>query len=163
MGCQQSQYNGVGNTVKRHDSLFLSGVRVFEADEIEIGQYISEGSSGKVYEGIDKSNNKKYALKFFGYTQRVNLMANIEAEIDLIQNLQGIDGLVQLIGVLIDSEEGLLGNRVSARPFPIIIMELLDGGELYEHLEETDAFSEQNIAKIFKGVVITLDGNNDVK
>ena len=142
---------------------FLSGVPVFNADDIDIGKYIAEGGHGKVYAGVNKTTGKQYALKFFGYTQRVSKMATIEAEIDLMQKLQGIEGVVEMVGVMIDSDEGLLPKRVSARPFPVIVMEMLSGGELYEHIADFERFSERNIAKIIKGVVITIQGMHDRK
>ena len=147
------------------DTMVLAGVRVFQAEDFEIGKHIGEGGYGKVHFGMEKKTRKCYALKFFGYTPKQPQMATIEAEIDIIQHLQGIDGMVNLIGVLMDSKEGLLVTppRKSESPFPVIIMELLEGGELFEHIADRKTFSEQNIAKIFKGLVITMDAMHSRK
>lgn len=157
----KSKYDLVGKdrSDNSSDVVSLSGVSVFKPEDFEIGKYISEGGYGRVHIGVEKKTRTPYALKFFGYTSKQPKMATIEAEIDVMQHLQGIKGLVKLIGVLIDSKEGLLADpaRQSVFPFPVIVMELLEGGELYQHIAHRDSFSEQNIAKIFKGMIITMD------
>lgn len=159
MGCQGSKLVGGPkvDSYKIVEALVSSGVTVFDSDDFEVGKYIAEGGGSKVYVGVNKITKKSYALKCFGYSRhKTTSVTTVEREIELTRKLQGVHGVVRFIGVLMDTEEGLLPNRVAERPSPVIIMELLEGGELYEHIAHIDSFSEQDIAKIFAGVVSTI-------
>lgn len=74
-----------------------------------------------------------------------------------MKNLEGIDGMVQMHGVFLDSSAGVVPGKLSKAILPVIIMELLEGGELFERIADRATFSEKNIAKIFKGIVLAVD------
>lgn len=72
-------------------------------------------------------------------------------------NLVGIEGMVQMEGVFMDTETGCLQGKTVLTVLPVIIMELLEGGELFERIADRQTFSENNIAKIFKGIILAMD------
>lgn len=96
-------------------------------------------------------------IQFFGYTTRRAKLRDIDAEIDLMLSLRGIEGMVQMEGVFMDTLDGCIPGKTMMTPFPVIIMELLEGGELFERIADRQTFSENNIAKIFKGIVLAMD------
>lgn len=101
-------------------------------------------------------------MQFFGYTGRNPKIKEINAEIELMKNLEGIDGMVQMHGVFMDTAAGIIpGKLVTASSLPVIIMELLEGGELFERIADRETFSENNIAKIFKGIVLAMDSMHE--
>ena len=74
-----------------------------------------------------------------------------------MKSLDGIDGVVQMIGVFMDTASGCLSGKSYVAELPVIVMELLEGGELFERIADRETFSENNIAKIFKGIILALD------
>ena len=96
-------------------------------------------------------------FQFFGYTARRPKLKEINAEIDLMMNLHGIDGMVQMEGVFMDTETGCIPGKTVELALPVIIMELLEGGELFERIADRQTFSENNIAKIFKGIILAME------
>jgi hypothetical protein len=75
-----------------------------------------------------------------------------------MKSLEGIDGMVQMHGVFMDSGRGCIPGKVTQGvELPVIVMELLEGGELFERIADRKTFSENNIAKIFKGIVLAMD------
>ena len=162
MGCDCSKYDDEDNitfvniAVEEPSPVILEGVKIFQEGDVRIGNYIAEGGNGKVHMGVDKRTKKSYALKFFGYTDIIPSLDAIEREIYLMKQLSGISGVVELVGVMMDSETGLLPKRMSLAPLPVIIMELLQGGELYDHVAKGKVFCEENMAKIITALVGTV-------
>ena len=74
-----------------------------------------------------------------------------------MKSLEGIEGMVQMTGVFIDTEMGCIPGKTVQVALPVIVMELLEGGELFERIADRQTFSENNIAKIFKGIVLAMD------
>ena len=88
-------------------------------------------------------------------------MKEIDAEIDLMKSLEGIDGMVQMHGVFMDTQMGVIPGKMMRNELPVIVMELLEGGELFERIADRETFSENNIAKIFKGIVLAMDSMHE--
>lgn len=74
-----------------------------------------------------------------------------------------------MYGVTYDSAEGLLPtkNPRFREPFPIIVMELIKGGDLFERITKTlnvpgstrrVSITEKSLSKMFKSFVVALDG-----
>jgi hypothetical protein len=81
-----------------------------------------------VYSATRKSDKKKVALKFFGYTKRLATPEDIQHEIDLMSALKGVEGFIQTEGVFWDSEEGIIPESKHHRvACPVIVMELMEG------------------------------------
>lgn len=97
-----------------------------------IGPFIAEGGMGTVYAGICVSNRKFVAMKFFGYAERKPREVEIHREISLLMAVQGIQGMVQIHGVFMDTAKGRVGAKGEKKwpqEYPVIVMEYLDGGE----------------------------------
>lgn len=84
-------------------------------------------------------------------------MREIEEEIDLLQSLRGVSGIVQLEAIFEDPPSGFVQGKVFRRVYPCIVMELLEGGELFDKIECSETVSERDLAFIFRGIVLALD------
>jgi serine/threonine protein kinase len=138
------------------DSALSGSVPILQADDFEIKDLLQIGGMGRVYSGLRKSDNKPIALKFFGYTKRTQSEREILREINLMQALVGINGVVQLLGVFFDTSEGLIPGKLSFEKFPVVVMELLAGGDLLEKIFENQVVSEKRLAAMFKGIILAL-------
>lgn len=133
------------------------GLRV-SAEDFDVGSFIQEGGVGKVYSAVRKSDGKKVAMKLFGYTARLATPDDIQHEIDLMAALKGVTGFIQTEGVFWDTEEGLVPESKQHNvACPVIVMELMEGGELFDRMHAMKEVSEKYIARIFKSIIIALD------
>ena len=146
----------VGNNRLNLDDAIMPAVAVLSVDDYEIGELIQIGGMGRVYSGIRKSDRMKIALKFFGYTKRTQTEKEIVREVNLMQSLVGIPGVVQLLGIFYDTEQGLIAGKLVFDRFPVVVMELLSGGDLLENIFDKQAFSEKQLAGVFKGIIVAL-------
>jgi serine/threonine protein kinase/Ca2+-binding EF-hand superfamily protein len=103
------------------------------------------------------NKNTSVALKFFGYTDREPNEKQIYEEIDLLQTLRGIDGIVQLLATFMDPPRGMVSGKYFKKSYPCIVMEMLEGGEVFEKIEASGAISESDLALMFRGIVLALD------
>jgi serine/threonine protein kinase len=124
--------------------------------DFSVETFIQQGGSGRVYGGLW---NKKtpVALKFFGYTDREPNEKQIYEEIDLLQTLRGIDGIVQLQATFMDPPCGMVSGKYFKKSYPCIVMEMLEGGEVFEKIEASGAISENELALMFRGIILALD------
>lgn len=128
------------------------------ARDFEIGSYLQEGGMGKVYAATRKKDGRRVALKLFGYTKRLATPDDIQHEIDLMAALKGVEGFIQTEGVFWDTEEGIVSDAKLHRvACPVIVMELMEGGELFDRMHALKEVSEKYIARIFKSIVVALD------
>jgi serine/threonine protein kinase len=175
MGCQGSKTSQTGDTSPQmlstssipsvdpsspppQDSLLPLTVPILDIDNFLLCSYISEGAVGQVYAAYDRNLERKLALKLFGYTEKTSSMAEIHREIQIISDLNGIDGLVEFYGVFFDSVEGIAPNKVEKVSYPVLCMELLEGGDMFDRIQERKTISEKYIAAIFRDVIIALHG-----
>lgn len=138
------------------DTAISASVPLLQAEDFEIKDLLQIGGMGRVYSGLRKSDNKSIALKFFGYTKRTQPEKEILREINLMQALVGINGVVQLLGVFFDTSEGLIPGKLTFEKFPVVVMELLAGGDLLEKIFENQVVSEKRLAAMFKGIILAL-------
>ena len=119
--------------------------------DFTIGSFIAEGVSGKVHSATNEVTKKNVALKFFGYCKDYNAkFEDINHEIEAMQAVIGIEGLVQIQGFFLDTKPGLLPDKLQLQTFPVIEMELLEGGPLFGRINYRDTISEKFISHIFK-------------
>jgi serine/threonine protein kinase len=117
--------------------------------DYSIKSYVQEGAMGKVFAAVRKTDGTKVALKFFGYTMREPSFADMEKEIQLLISLRGVEGIVQLEGVFLDTVNGMLPGKKHKGSFPVIVMEMVEGGELFDRINNRSSVSERDLAQIF--------------
>lgn len=96
------------------------------------------------------------ALKFFGYAISEPREEDILNEIRILQQLQHIPGFVQLEAVFFDSASGKAENKIHVMSYPCIVMELLEGKELIEVIDQQRKISELDLVTIFRQLVHAL-------
>jgi serine/threonine protein kinase len=125
--------------------------------DFTVEEFIQTGGVGKVFSGRRNIDCKPFAFKFFGYTSKMPLLNEINKEINFMVALQGIHGIVQIEGIFMDLSLGYVGGKFSKASFPVIVMEMLEGGELFERIIQNQSASENVLSKIFKSIVETLN------
>lgn len=69
------------------------------ASDFTVGDFVAEGGIAKVYSGHEVGSGTKVALKFFGYLPGVvPTTTEIEAEMEALREVLGVNGLVQFRG-----------------------------------------------------------------
>mmetsp|Transcript_2935 Transcript_2935/g.4448 ORF Transcript_2935/g.4448 Transcript_2935/m.4448 type:complete len:650 (+) Transcript_2935:131-2080(+) len=128
------------------------------AEDFVVNSYVAEGGMGVVYSAYRKQDKSKVALKFFGYNEHHVSVSDICGEIKLLQNVSGIEGVVQLYGVFMDSIHGYAQFKLDHKAYPVICMELLEGGDMFEWIHCRKRVSEKYLGTIFKSVILALQG-----
>jgi serine/threonine protein kinase len=146
---------------------------VLSASDYAFGPFIAEGGMGTVYAGICVSDRKFVALKFFGYTDKEPRDSDIDREISLLMAVSGVEGVVQIKGVFMDSKSGQVGSSGEKKwlnEYPVIVMEYLDGGAICDVMHERKKISETDLKGIFSRFIVALHGmhsrgyiHNDLK
>ena len=76
--------------------------------------------------------------------------------------LSGVNGAIRLLDVFEDTEEGLISDKNwrYLSPFPVIVMELITGGELFDRINERNKssrpVSEVYLSRIFRSTITSL-------
>lgn len=125
--------------------------------DYSILRFLQEGVMGKVFSGKRKTDNKQFAMKFFGYTRQLPRLHSVIQEISLMRTLAGIEGVIQLQDVFMDTQRGMVVGRHSVVPYPVIVMELCLGGDMFDRINQRCVVSEQALAKLFKRLVLAVD------
>ncbi|CAE7743604.1 CPK13, partial [Symbiodinium microadriaticum] len=71
----------------------------------------------------------------------------------------GIEGVVQIQGVFMDTASGLVGSPGEKKwleAYPVIVMEFLDGGSIYDVIHEREKISEADLKRIYAGFIAAL-------
>jgi serine/threonine protein kinase len=80
----------------------------------------------------------------------------------LMTALLGVPGVIQLESIIYDSEEGFMGEKIHKKSYPIIAMEMVSGGDLFDRVTsrvgQCRTVSESSLAEIFRNSIIALDG-----
>lgn len=105
-----------------------------------------------------RADNKQVALKFFGYNESPVVVEDIHKEIDILTNVSGVYGIVEFYGIFADTKSGYAEYKVDPKAYPVICMELLQGGDMFERIQMRKTVSEMYIATIFKDVILALNG-----
>lgn len=123
-----------------------------------------KGSYGIVVDAVRLSDGKEFVMKLFGYTKNKPDISYILREIDNLQVLNSVPGVAHIETIFNDSVDGYISKTVPKlykRIYPIIVMERLKGGELFERIlskdSQNESFSETDAALIFKTFITALD------
>jgi calcium/calmodulin-dependent protein kinase I len=125
--------------------------------DYRISHYLAAGGAGVVYSAKHHYNDTKIAMKFFGYGTKQVTMEEIYHEIKLLSAVNGLRGLVQLKGIFMDSPNGYVNNKLVRQCYPVICMELLEGGDLFDRIQARKMVSEKFVGRIFIEILLALD------
>lgn len=108
---------------------------------------IGEGSFGVIKRCVEKSSNTVYACKIL---RKVNFKdrndaEQVQREVEFLRLVRGQRNIIEMYDVLEDSEN------------IYIVMELCEGGDLFDRLKVRRQFSEANAAKVCLAVVDALE------
>jgi len=109
------------------------------SDKYEVGKELGRGGFSIVYEGTQKETGEKYALKTIDKNQNVE-MDVLNREITLMKRLNH-KNIIQLFDVY-DEPENI-----------VLVLELVTGGELFDHIIDRGNYSERDAANIIKQVL----------
>lgn len=101
------------------------------------------------------------SISLLGYTLKKPQDSVIQREIDILTRLVGLEGVVQIRGIFMDSMMGMSevhGNKVWKLVYPVIVMEFIDGGALYDRVHRNKFMSEKILKQIFVGFLEGLRG-----
>lgn len=124
---------------------------------------IGAGGNGVIYRARRNADGKTVALKFFGYTDRLPPISDVNNEIVLMMHLVGVEGVLQIESIFYDTPLGLMPNKKTSVQisYPVIVMETLSGGDLLHKIDDRarggKPISERNLAAIFKSAMIAID------
>jgi len=128
-------------------------------------QFINRGGFGTCFSARHASG-MKCALKFFDYDETsVSDPAWVDMEITRSFESNEISGMAQLLGVFFDTEQGFLTQLFGIRKLfkrkierqKVLVMELLEGGEVLERVAQNTTFGERDVSIILESVSRTLE------
>jgi len=108
-----------------------------------MGKELGRGGFSIVYEGINKDTQEKFAIKAIDKNQSVELDI-LNREIDIMKRLKH-KNIIQLYDVY-NEEENLY-----------LVIELVTGGELFDHIIDRGNYSERDAANIIKQVLEAIE------
>ncbi|CAD8147262.1 unnamed protein product [Paramecium pentaurelia] len=108
---------------------------------------IGKGNFAKVYQSLNKENQKLYAVKVFEKNKMRSSETDKQAllkEISIMRKLN-YNGVIKLHEVFEDEIN------------IYFVLDYLEGGELYHHIKNNEKFPEKLVAKIIATILKTLD------
>jgi serine/threonine protein kinase len=132
------------------------------SDQFHIMYELAGGSNGVIFCGQRIEDETPVAFKFFGYTDEEPSPSHLQAEIDLMISYAHLEALPKIFGYFFDSPTGLVAGKVHHKPYPVIVMELLDGVDLFEASYHRHLIaSERSLSWLFRGVFTALQSLHD--
>lgn len=138
-------------------------IQLLSPDDFEVENLLAEGCLSVVYSARIKHSGENVALKFYGYQSYYPDFDSIKHELELMSLAKQVDGVVQTLGYFIDTQEGLLPNKKHRSRYPVIVMEKLEGGELFELVQAHEKITEYHVADIFRAVVTAVVGLHQLR
>ena len=143
-----------------------TGALILNPKDFEIYELMNTGGFGVVYRAIRKKDKKEFAMKFFGYTDNVPYVEEIDAEVGLMQTLNHINGILHLEGIFYDTEAGIVSlptmPKSTLNAYKVIVMELATGGDMFDRIKEKGStITESYIAKSFYTALSALKEIHD--
>jgi serine/threonine protein kinase len=117
-------------------------------DRYEVVRNISTGGMGSVYEAIHVETHRRCALKVMlpSLVRDAEMLARFRLECTVASNFDS-EHIVQVLDAGVDAKSGL----------PFLVMELLQGQELFTVLEERGALSAQEVVTYLHQVALALE------
>ena len=161
MGCASSlrgEYTVDHQPAKYNEISIDVFIQLLNSENYEIKEMLAEGSMAKVYAARDKDTGQEVALKFFGYTTHASDFESVKHELELMSLANDIYGIVHTYGYFLDTEHGLVPGKRRRGCFPVVVMEKLAGGELFDWIRKRSQFTEQSVAQMFKMITSAVAG-----
>jgi serine/threonine protein kinase/Ca2+-binding EF-hand superfamily protein len=157
-----------GNSVTEENSSHIHLIDCplphLDRNEFLVLYELGEGRTGKIFYGqrMLGEQTSSVAFKFFGYTEDEPCPHQIQQEIEIMANYCHLDPIPDIYGYFYDTPSGLVDGKVSQHVFPVIVMQLIDGCDLYEasyvhHL----ITSERSLAQLFHSIFKALQSLHD--
>ena len=69
-----------------------------------------------------------------------------------------MDGVCQMVGLFTDTAEGVIPDKFPAFrcPYPVIVMELLEGGDMFNRISTRETVTESYLAETFLSAMWAL-------
>ncbi|XP_020253194.1 calcium-dependent protein kinase 28-like [Asparagus officinalis] len=117
-------------------------------DHYTLGEEIGRGSNGTTYICIDKSNSKRYACKSIlkSTLSSKKYFDHVLREIEIMHHVSDLPNVVRIKEAYEDSESVHL------------VMELCEGGELFNRIMDKGPFTEKKAASLIKTIVEVMEG-----
>jgi serine/threonine protein kinase/Ca2+-binding EF-hand superfamily protein len=139
-----------------------SPLSCLESDQFHIMYELAGGSNGVIFCGQRLCDETPVAFKFFGYTDHEPSLSNIKAEIELMMSYTHLEALPKIFGYFLDTPTGLVADKVYHKPYPVIVMELLDGVDLFEASYHRHLLaSERRLSSLFHQIFTALQSLHD--
>lgn len=130
----------------REESILLSNNGSFK-EYYELGDELGEGEFGTTSLCLEKSTRKTYACKAIPKVKlfRENDIEDVRREIEIMHHLVGIPNVISIKGAYED-------------PVVVyIVMELCEGGELFDRIVERRHYTERKAAKLARTIVNVVE------
>lgn len=122
--------------------------------EVRWGRNLGTGVSGPVRLCIQRSTGREYALKILLDRGDKNGKNKAETEAVLQWRCSGSDYVVRIIDVY-RNELKVPGDTYS-RPRILLVLELMEGGELFEFISKQHHFTEQEASRYIRQIALGL-------
>ena len=145
-----------------------TGAVLLNVNAFHIAELLNTGGFGIVHRAIRKKDHKEFAMKFFGYTDNIPLLEEIDVEIGLMTSLNHLNGVLHIEGIFYDTISGCVANHFlpkhTLQPFKVIVMELACGGDVFDRIKLRGSnITESYIAKSFHTAFEALKEIHDAR
>lgn len=128
------------------ESVLLTNSGCF-SEYYELGDELGKGQFGVTSVCFEKATGKKYACKCIPKVKLVKEddLEDVRREIQIMHHLVGSSNVVSIKGAYEDSV------------FVYIVMELCEGGELFDRIVQRDHYTERKAAKLARTIVSVVE------
>lgn len=114
-----------------------------------LGRLLGSGMQAEVRRGVDNNTNKTVALKIIDKTKlRPRTLQALQREVEIMKSIRH-PNILRLKAVAMDTE---IANKTVA----VLVLEIADGGELFDFLMHTKHFDEILARTYFKQLISAL-------
>ena len=112
-------------------------------DSYIMSKELGRGQFGKTYLCIDRTTNQRFACKTISKTKLLNKedLEDVRREVQILHHVMGQPNIIQLQGTYEDKKAIHL------------VMELCEGGELFDRIIEKGKYTERGAAKLCRTIV----------
>eukprot|EP01125_Pyxidicula_operculata_P006175 TRINITY_DN2152_c0_g1_i1.p1 TRINITY_DN2152_c0_g1~~TRINITY_DN2152_c0_g1_i1.p1 ORF type:complete len:379 (+),score=106.87 TRINITY_DN2152_c0_g1_i1:41-1138(+) len=132
----ETDQQNVGRTNRRIEGAEQGDIK----EKYIIGEEIGRGGFSVVYAATSKTDGEKYAVKQVGKNLIQEDIKLLKREIDIMKKVEHVN-ILKLIEIYEDEEN------------VYIVMELVDGSELFDRIVEKGYYSEKNTVHIVKQIL----------